>query len=175
MILFSTFNHFFLLLLFIYLGLSSGIVFCFVNKFTNIFSFKKNKRENPKKERKLLFFKLGTKLFRKNNKTNQSITKNSNLQQRKLKKNKLQKATLLGFVRYTIKETLKIFTLFLCVFVSFLINLQLNFGYLRPIYVVLWIIFFIIGKSLFNLLANFFTSFYNYCIKRIKKNGRAKQ
>lgn len=156
MILFSTFNHLLLLFLFIYLGLFSGVFYNLINKLFNFLGscFKSKNKENKNK----IFKKLINKIF---------IIKTKN----KIKTEGKRKTNILYKV---FKETANIITLSTLVFISLLINLNLNFGILRPVYVVLWIIFFFVGKSLFNLLANYLTSFYNKINKRKLKNGRAK-
>ena len=156
MTLFLSFNQPIIFLLFVYLGLVSGVVF-------NIFSFISN----------ILFIKLkkGLKkpvLNKKASKFKQEVEKTSKTQ------NKPQKQTQNNIVKNIIKN-LPILIFIISVVFSYLTNLHLNFGHLRLIYVLIWVLFFFISKTLCKILANYFLSFYNIFIKRIKKNGRAKQ
>ena len=161
MILFSTFNHLLLLLLYIYLGLISGVFYNLINKTFILLSKIFVKKQKSNKIKKHFLKRILNKMF---------VIKNRTKLKSKVRKNFFKQ----NFFINALKETLSICCLLFVVLVSILINLNLNFGILRPVYIILWIIFFFVGKSFFNLLANYLTNFYNWIIKRNLKNGRAK-
>lgn len=180
MILFPTFNNVLLLFMFVYLGLASGFVFNFVNKLSTIIKYKVDKKvkiqTEIKKTKTPIFSKFKIKLIKnKKNSAPAEQVKHDSEDKIRFVKFKPFLSNAFKFVSKCLANGLNIITLLVVVFISFLINLNLNFGCLRPIYVALWIIFFFVGKSLFNLLANYLTNFYNWLSKRIKKDGRAKQ
>lgn len=178
MTLFSSFNHLIIFLLFVYLGLISGIffnVFCYIS---NVLSIKIKKGL-----KKPLLNKEDRKIKQEIEKTNKIKNKPKKQMQNNIFKsfvkglNKVKNSFIILF-KYIILFMFKNVPIMIFIFVvsfSYLMNLYLNFGHLRIIYVLIWLLFFFISKTLCKILANYFLSFYNYFIKRIKKNGRSKQ
>ncbi len=174
MILFPTFNHVLLLFLYVYLGLVSGIIFKIIDKFSTLIKAKVDKPFSHLKKEKI---ETSTNY----GKTKKKLKNTENIS--KIKKQKQAKNHLIIFKIilnktrvYLVKgfsSCILIVTLVCLVFVSFLINLQLNFGEIRIIYVCVWVLSFFVGKRFFNLLANYITNFYNYLCKRKSKNGTA--
>lgn len=171
MSLFYSFNHIVVFLLFSYLGLFSGLIFSLFKKIICFFVVKlkkalkwgekKQKGDKPKQ------------ILKKHNKIDSNPQNGAKNGKNNIKPNSKNLKTLkiYKFLKIINKLTVNIlssFCLILCVAISFYFNLKLNFGELRFVYVLVWISFFFVGKSLCNLLANYFLCFYNYFIKRKK-------
>lgn len=175
MILFTSFNYITIFFLFVYLGLLSGLIFKSCTLFFNYLTIKTKKWLEK------------TTTIRNNPKTKQIVTEMLNYKNRPQKQRKkhifkkfFEKAKqsikkISNYILYVFYKSFPILSFIACVFFTYLINLYLNFGHLRLIYVLIWVLFFFVGKTLCKLLANYFLCFYNYFIKRIKKDGRAKQ
>lgn len=65
---------------------------------------------------------------------------------------------------------IKICLIFALLVGSYLINLHLNFGEIRFMFIIIFIVSFFMAKSLLNLLAFYFTNFYNYFRKKLSKH-----
>lgn len=178
MTLFSSFNHIAIFLLFTYLGLVSGIVFNCTNYFSillqqriknglEISILNKNKQKSKQLQKETIKNEYKGKNKRKNN-----ILKIIYIKFKKLKSFLFKNAKKIICL---ILKILPVLVFINCIVFSYLVNLKLNFGYLRLVYVFIWFIFFIVSKTLCKIVANYFMSFYNYFIKRINKNGREKQ
>ena len=178
MILFSSFNHLIILFLFVYTGLVSGLIFTSLSNICAFFILKL--KTGPQKAQKNSFEGTNKQIHKKHkdiskkgkNKA-QNTTKTILSKKFLVIKNKISK--IAQKVSVALLNIMKIMVFCILVVLTYLINLKFNLGYLRVIFVLIWVGFFFVGKSLFNLLANYFCCFYNWCIKRIKKDGRAKQ
>lgn len=172
MILFSNFNHITILCLFVYMGLISGLFYKLVVNFKNILI---------KKIKKALKGPLNEKTTKKQINLQQQPQQQKTTpkeQEKTLSKNKF-KNSFKNFLILTKNILLKIAMFFiklfphiaiiLCISISYFINYTLNFGYLRVIYVLIWLCSFFSAKSLYNLVANYFFAFYNWVIKRKNK------
>lgn len=172
MILFSSLTHGIEFLLFVYLGLISGLIFEVVNKTCFKLSQKIKKAENSPLKQK-----------NNKNKTNtQKIVTNTIQQPNKtLKKQKRVNIKKLfnSFIMF-LKKIFATGNIYLLKFIppiclvivsvaSYLVNLQFNLGFVKVVYVLFWVAFFFVGKSLCKLLANYFVAFYNWIIKKVKK------
>jgi len=141
MILFSSLYYPIIFMMFSYLGFLFGIIFAFFEKLTNNFFNKKG-------------FLVNSKI--KNNK-------------RMLidKQNKKERHFLKKFGNLISQLFLSIIFFVMCI-VTFLINLNLNYGVVRIFYIFVWIIFFLLGKTVFKKLAILILNFYNKTKKRQK-------
>ena len=171
MSLFYSFNHVVVFLLFTYLGLFSGLIFSLFKKIICFFvvKLKKALKWGEKKQKE-----VKPKQILKKNKNIDSNPQNGAKNGKNNIKPNLKFFKTAGFykilkiINNLTVNILSSFCLILCVVISFYFNLKLNFGELRFVYVIVWIGFFFVGKSLCNLLANYFLCFYNYFIKRKK-------
>ena len=149
MVLFSSLNHFNALLLFVYLGLLSGIIFYpfyYLTKFL----------DRP--------LKLKNKNFKKE------------ILNRQKNKNKLEaffstiKNGLLIFFKKAFRVILKIACLIMfCLLIvfSYFCNLKYNFGCASIYYVLIWCGAFFAGVVFIKIVANFLINFYNKFIKKV--------
>lgn len=229
--LFSSVNHIGVLLLFIYLGLVSGLVFFFANFLVNKLkdfllrtkekkvaleesktkeendtlqkdetqknneikeetkTQEKDKKQEGKQKRKINLVKEKTKKIKiKNNKIILFLSKiwkrKSNEQKLKRKPKTHKNYVVIFFKKIGAKvkkvkkflvqalcSFIKITILFSVIFISFFINLQLNFGYITMGFLIVFITFFFIAKRLLILVANYLLNFYNY-IRKIKRRGK---
>ena len=176
MILFSSFSHFYVLLMFIYLGLLSGLIFFsvfFVSNKLKQFNFKVNinalKKNNIKKnklnvKRNLNFQQQNSpKKSRKKRKEkrppNREILKKiNNLTKRFLNMLKI----FFNKFKNIILCTLNIVALCIVVFFSYYVNFVFNLGHLRLIYVVIWLLSFTFSYTLLKKVAKLVLNFYNY-------------
>ena len=174
MSLFYSFNHIIVFLLFSYLGLFSGLIFSLFQKIRCFFVVKIKKAlkwgEKKQKEHK------PKQILKKHNKIDSSPKNGAKNGKKNMKPNlKFFKTAdfykILKIINNLISNILSSFCLLLSVAISFYFNLKLNFGELRFVYVLVWVGFFFVGKSLCKLLANYFLCFYNYFIKGKKQNG----
>ena len=166
--LFSTFNNEIVLLLFLYLGVLSGFIYAFSN--TIILKLQQGTKHLK------IAAKKGIKDDKKDKKIGQNKLKNKEKTREKEQKRgknrryfyKL-KSFLLTSVNYLL-EGLKAMVLALIVILCYLINLKLNMGNIRVLYLIIWLFAFFIGKRVYNLLANYILSFYNYIRKKGMKH-----
>lgn len=177
MTLFSSFNQPIIFLLFVYLGLISGVIFnffCYISDimFVKIKKWLKKPVLNKKEIKSKQELEKTSKTQNKPKKQTQNNIFKSIVKNFKKVKNSI--SVLFKYIFLFVFKNLPIIIFIIVAVFSYLINLYLNFGHLRLIYVLIWILFFFISKTLCKILANYFLSFYNYFIKRIKKNGRAK-
>lgn len=155
MTLFSTIIQFNELLLFLYLGLMSGLLF---------YVFK------------LIFNTLNMFIYKKISKKQLSI---DNILTETLNKKRL------GFIKFKRDyfKFLKTFSnvvlnivlaiLFaLTIITSFFINLKYNFGNISFYYILIWALFFYLGCVVVKTVANFIITFYNYFCKRLKSHEK---
>lgn len=178
MTLFLSFNQPIIFLLFVYLGLVSGVVFNIFSFISNILFIKLKKGlKKPVLNKKASKFKQEVEKTSKTQNKPQKQTQNNIVKNiiKNLNKTKKGFLDLFKYIVLFIFKNLPILIFIISVVFSYLTNLHLNFGHLRLIYVLIWVLFFFISKTLCKILANYFLSFYNIFIKRIKKNGRAKQ
>lgn len=75
------------------------------------------------------------------------------------------KKPLVNFISVVVKITL----MFLLILVSYLINLKLNFGEVRFVFVLVFVASFFVAKSLLKLVAIYFINFYNYFVRKLHK------
>ncbi len=177
MILFSSFNHPIILLLFVYTGLVSGLIFTGIS---NICAFFVSKlKTSPQKAQKSNFKSINKQIHKKykyiskrGKNRAQNIIKTDFAKKFLVLKNKISK--MIQKTSVGLLKSIKIFVFCVLVILTYLINLKFNLGYLRLIFVLIWVGFFFVGKSLFNLLANYFCCFYNWGIKRMKKRWKSK-
>ena len=178
MTLFLSFNQPIIFLLFVYLGLVSGFIFNIFSYISNILfiKIKKGLKKTVLNKKEIKFKQEVEKTSKTQNKP-QKQTQNNILKGiiKNLNKAKRSFLDLFKYISLFIFKNLPILIFIACVVFSYLINLHLNFGHLRLIYVLIWTLFFFVSKTLCKILANYFLSFYNNFIKRIKKNGRAEQ
>lgn len=177
MILFSNFNHIVVLCLFIYLGLISGFFYTLI---TNL------KNKVLKKLEKAQKCPLNKKTTKKQINLQQHHIKQKQTPKEKEKtlskqKNKIQFKKIKIFINKVFLKTicffiniLPHFAIILCISFTYLINYNLNFGYLRVVYVLIWVASFFMAKSLYKILANYFFAFYNWVIKRKKEKWQNK-
>ena len=165
MILFSTLTQGIEFLLFTYLGLISGLIYEVINIFCLKVLTKTQKAEkSPLKQKKM-----------KNKANTQKILLKANDGENKPKKTHKKINIKSVFIKslkifcYLFAKILPLICFTLVSVLSYLINLKLNFGFVKVIYVLFWIGFFFVGKRLCNLLANYFLAFYNWTIKKVKK------
>lgn len=169
MILFSSFNHLYLFLIFTYLGVASGVVF-----FSTYFAFNKLKNKISIKR----FVKKNKELCFKD-KTKPAVKPKSKKQHKKASKKTLKKINNLtkGFlyikkafnkIIFAIKKTsvlfievAKVTVLLIVVTVSYYVNLYYNFGELRIVYILVWILGFLVSFIAVKKVAKIFLSFYN--------------
>lgn len=188
MILFSSFSHFYILLMFIYLGLLSGLIFFsvfFISNKLKQFNFnvsvKSLKKDKPKKskvpvKRNLNFQQQNSP--KKNNKkrktkkppNRETLKKINNLTKRFLNMLKI----FFNKFKNIILCTLNIVALCIVVFFSYYVNFVFNLGHLRLIYVVIWLLSFSFSYTLLKKVAKLVLNFYNY-LKDKTKNKRLKQ
>lgn len=210
MLLFSSFNHFYILLMFLYLGLLSGFIFFIIYLITNklkTINFNVDRtifrKVSNKKQKNLSKIKKNLVLAQSNknednlkNKTKNKKGKQKNNDKSKNKKspnreilkkiNNLTKNFLTFKSKFInqfkiIKNLLILFfnkfkniilvivnLVALCsvVLFSYYINYKYNMGYLRVIFVVIWLSAFIISSSLVKKVAKMFINFYN----KLKQN-----
>lgn len=139
------------------------------------------------------------KLFKRKKATTETIYKkeNKSLKQKRIKQKNTQKrprfVALKRFKKqlretnFKIKKTLnkfkkplinfisvvvKIVLMFLLILVSYLINLKLNFGEVRFVFVLVFVASFFIAKSLLKLVAIYFINFYNYFVRKLHKTKK---
>lgn len=177
MILFPTFNHVLLLFLFIYLGLSSGIIFNIIDKFSTFIKVKVDKSSsayNKKKKKVDALVICIPHEEQKNDKKQKNKNQNKQIKNYFIKFKQILNKIKIIFIKI-FASILLIITLTSFVLISFLINLEYNFGEIRLVYVTVWVLSFFVGKSFFNLLANHITNFYNYLCKRKSKYGSTGQ
>ncbi len=229
MILFSSFTHIYVFMLFLYLGLCSGLIFFIasivfakllkprtntINKKTNGITGEDNSKNsnatlsednnlkvenvnvinnssNTVKTKKIFsFFKL--KRLNKSNKNVKEKSQKQNSKKIKHAPNKNQnniafkklKSKFCLYVKsvqvslnkfkqpilkvlFTAINIMLVFSLFIA---CYLINLKFNYGEVRTIYVLIFVIGVVLSKSLLNLLANFISNFYNCFRGKFKKN-----
>lgn len=165
MILFSSLNQWYEFLIFVYLGLLSGLIFQIINKNCMFFLQKIKKAEKQPKNPNKAKNKTNT----QKKQVQAKFRENKPL---KPKRRIVLKRTFVKSFNLTIKVILKTIPIIGLIFVSvfsYVINLKFNFGFVKVIYVLGWVGFFFVGKTLCNLLANYFFAFYNWIIKRNKK------
>lgn len=194
MILFSSFSHFHIFLMFLYLGVLSGIEFFLVyfscKKLKN-FNFKidknllKQNKLKPKaaKQKTIKQTNLNKAIF--SNKENLYLeSKGDEKSRKKNKKKKPPNKEVLKKINNLTKRFLTIVkimfnkfkNIFLCVLnlttlcavvcLSYYANFVFNMGHLRIIYIIVWMIAFIFSYSLAKKVAKTALNFYNYLIKR---------
>ena len=176
--LFSSINHIWVLLLFIYLGLVSGLVFFgfsfLINK-VEFFLLKPRKNLSKKlEEKQLKLEKKQQKMARKKPKESKKENARNSLKPLILRfKNALNKVKKIKkFLVCFICTFAKIVVLFFVTAVSYLVNLQLNFGYLSVGFLLIYVTFFFIAKRLLNLVAIYLLNFYNYFVRKFKRRGK---
>lgn len=153
MVLFSSFSHFNIFLLFLYLGLLCGSLFCLTN---NIFAFLKT-----------FILKLN------NNRLIKLYSLNVNGKFKKLHHN--IKVKLIELKCKILNCFLNIFLLLFFVaeiVLCYFINLKYNFGCFSFYYLIIWGISFYLGYVFIKMVANFLINFYNRFIKKVNLNGR---
>ena len=169
MSLFYSFNHIIIFFLFAYLGLVLGLIFTFFN--TIIKKINKKAEKAFKKGENCKKIPKRTQTPTKYEKFNSSPQNGAKNNKKSFKLNLISKINtvfikLTNILSKTITNVFTIICLLGCVLISFYYNLKFNYGEIRFVYVVVWIVFFFIGKTLCKMLANYFLCFYNYFIKR---------
>ena len=150
MTLFSTLVHFNCLLLFLYLGLSCGIVFGFLQQFVN-------------KLKNFLIKKIDCKIEKLETVKNDG-QKGGTLPKNKLNHNKIKQRfyKFLNMATICVSSCLLVASFVSLIVISFFVNLKYNFGVLKFWYVLIWIISFYLGNVFVKIVANLFVNFYNY-------------
>lgn len=171
MVLFSSFSHIYLLLMFVYLGLLSGIVFfsccllCNNIKNNALIRLKRLKRLKPQ----LIFAKQQKvpkipKSHKKNKPNINTLKRLNNLTKGFLKTKQIFNNIYILFV-----ESIKAIILIVVVLISFYINLIYNFGEFRLIYIITWCLFFLFGYIMVKKVAKLFYNFYNKIKQKANK------
>lgn len=172
MILFSNFNHLTILCLFVYMGLISGFFYTLVVKIKNRLIKKLEKAQKSPLNKKTTKKQINLQQQRKKQletpkELEKTLPKQKNKRDFKKFFNLIKKINLKIVCFFT--NIIPHFAIILCISVSYFINYTLNFGYLRVVYVLIWVASFFSAKSLYNLLANYFFAFYNWVSKRKNK------
>ncbi len=156
MILFSTLNQPLVLILFCYLGFTSGLIFYLIYDLSSFLYKKKILKQN-----------LTNKIQKINSERSEKNQKNNKKKLTKFNKEKLKKFFSFFSKYFTVCISILTFILVICV--SYFINLKLNYGEINLVCICFFIIMFIVARYFLNLLAKFVLNFYNKHIKRLKK------
>ena len=186
MTLFSTLNEPYVLLLFLYLGACSGLIYFILSYFFSLLDRRKllkkdivgknatskNQQKNQQKK-----FKKNTQTNLKSkeqnkNESNKKIRKENEKNEKKLKKIIFFKSTQQIFIKIIIKigqiisQTGKFAVFVALCFTSFLINLKFNYGEINLICLAFFVLSFFIAGYFLKIVANFMRAIYT---KRYKK------
>lgn len=192
MVLFSSFSHFNILLLFTYMGLVSGLVFFLVFNISKKIKSKNNRAVKNLIEIKKKCKQHSSKYFSTKQETivekfGKDIDTNKKAKEKKQKghkKNKSQKKERKTRIRLALikarqniilifKRTQNILLTIICVVVlvavvlgSYYLNFVFNYGYLRLVFIAVWITSFFIGGYVQKKVAKLLATFYNKTCKR---------
>lgn len=199
MTLFSTLSEPYVLLLFLYLGAVSGLIFYFARF---LFSFldrrkllakdllkdekktkkggikNKNNLLKDKKEQKDILKQKNEQLMIEKKKIDKILLEEKRQEKRKMRKIrqkeffiKTGKVLLAGLIKLgqLISQTGKFVIFVGLVFVTYLCNLKLNYGEINIVCIVAYIFAFFLAGYFLNLLAKFFVAFYTENRKTKKK------
>ena len=184
MVLFSSFSHLNILLLFAYLGLMSGMIFYFVYylaKFVKLRTKKTRKEIKLSTNKQVIVEKIKLKIKKtknlkmsKDQKKSFKEIKQKNTQNKKNKKQQIKEKTIYTLKNFYLKvinfleKTQNVFLIILCcitlifvVAISYYINFVLNYGQIRIVFVLVWVGCFLLVGSIAKKVANLLLNFYN--------------